>query len=98
MSAARVVVPAAPHALIRKGRASFHAAVALRPAGVGPLVDDGPLVFRTACGEELSAVDATLTVWRGAAAATVLERAVHDEPAKICRRCDRVGASLGETK
>lgn len=91
------IVTAQPHVLIRKGLASFHAAVPVTLAGVGPLMG-GPVTYRTACGEDLTADDAAVEVWRGEAAAYVLQRAVEDYPAKVCKRCDRVGHSLGEAK
>lgn len=93
---ARVAVPAAPHVLIRKGRGSYHAAVPVRLEGVAVILGS---VYRTACGEELGGLETEpLEVWHWEAGRLELERAVETEPAKVCRRCDRVGLSLGETR
>lgn len=100
---ARVVVPVAAHVLIRKGRGSFHAAVSETPAtaGITPILGyfgTPILTFRTACGETLSDSEGHIQAWTGAAGDAELKRAIRDEPAKVCRRCDKVGNSLGAAK
>jgi hypothetical protein len=94
-------VAVAPHTLIRREGArtgSFHAALLVQdevPAEHGlRRKPRTPAVWRTACGEDLQ------DSHRGWIHAYTLEEAaallaLDAQPVAVCRRCERVGDSLG---